>query len=156
MKTINKRDSLRYPLSRILFPILLILVATQACNNPSGEIKTLQEDAAYLANLQCQAKVLQKERFALAQEKIRLEDSLLKFRNDPQVYSGLQERLVQFEPRAEDVWRRTKKMADSIQSVMDGYWEGTYSDTADRRMLDTALMEAFQMTCPDTLSIEEQ
>lgn len=146
---------MRYPLSRILLSVFFMLVASQACNNPEGEIETLQEDAALLANLQCQAKVLQQERFALAQEKIRLEDSLLMFQNDPQVYPALQERLVQFEPRAEDVWRRTKKMADSIQSVMDGYWESTYSDTADRRLLDTALMEAFQKTCPDTISTHD-
>lgn len=123
----------------------------QGCDNPSGKIESLQKDAEFLANLQCQAKVLQKERFALAQEKIRLEDSLLMFQTDPEIYPILQTRLEQFEPRAEDVWRRTKKMADSIQSVMDGYWEGTYSDTADRRLLDTALMEAFQRTCPDSI-----
>lgn len=138
-------------MSKIYLSILLILSVLQGCDNASGEIGSLEQDAEFLANLQCQAKVLQKERFALAQEKIRLEDSLLMFQNDPQVYPGLQARLEQFEPRADDVWRRTKKMADSIQSVMDGYWEGTYSDTADRRLLDTALMEAFQMICPDTI-----
>lgn len=138
-------------MSKIYLSIFLILLVLQGCDNASGEIGSLQKDAEFLANLQCQAKVLQKERFALAQEKIRLEDSLLMFQNDSQVYPDLQARLEQFEPRAEDVWRRTKKMADSIQSVMDGYWEGTYSDTADRRLLDTALMEAFQMICPDTI-----
>ena len=142
---------MKYSLSQLFIPVLFVLLVSQACNNPNGKIETLQEDAEFLANLQCQAKVLQKERFALAQKKIRLEDSLLMFQNDPQVYPGLQARLKQFEPQAEDVWRRTKKMADSIQSVMDGYWEGTYSDTADRRLLDTSLMEAFQMICPDTI-----
>lgn len=142
---------MRYILLKSLLPVLLILLASQACNNPSGEIETLEEDAAYLANLQCQAKALQKERFALAQEKNTLEDSILRFQNDPNVYPGLQERLEQFEPRAEDMWQRTKKMADSIQSVMDGYWKGTYKDTADRRLLDAALMESFQEICPDTL-----
>jgi hypothetical protein len=119
-----------------------------SCNSHKITDETLRADGAYLATLQCEAKKLQEERFKLAQDIRQLEDSVM-YSLDSIAKPGFQAKLDQLVASKEDMHSRTKAMADSITYVLNGFYEGTYKDTADRRLLDVALTSAYENTCKE-------
>lgn len=131
------------------FYLLLALVALlAACNSHSISEETLKADGEYLATLQCEAKKLQEERFLLAQNIREWEDSV-RFSLDSTEKMAHQVVLDKLNGKREDMHQRTKAMADSITKVLKGFYEGTYKDTADRRLLDAALTTAFEANCKE-------
>lgn len=126
-----------------LWAILACLVA--ACGQQVTNEQVLA-DAAMLANLQCEAKKLQDERFQLATDIRLLEDSLY-MEPDTARAAIYRTKLDKLSSGKEDIALRTKLMADSITHVLDGLYKGIYKDTAGRRLLDVALTAQFEKTC---------
>ncbi len=128
--------------------LLMALAAIMvSCNNHKISEETLKTDGAYLATLQCEAKKLQKERFQLAQDIRQLEDSV-KYSTDSVALPSYKTKLDELVGSKEDMHLRTKTMADSITNVLNGFYEGTYKDTADRKLLDASLTAAYEANCP--------
>ncbi len=121
-----------------------LFFASCAGNKLSEE--TLKADAQHLATLQCEAKKLQEERFQLANDIRMLEDSIM-IAPDSISKQGYIEKLAVLTPNKEDVGLRTKTMADSISRTITALQEGTYKDTADRKLLDAALLSEFERLC---------
>jgi len=131
---------------RLFVFLLAVASALFSCNDHKIADETLKADGLYLANLQCEAKKLQEERFKLAQDIRELEDSVM-YSPDSLAKPGYQAKLEQLVASKDDVHQRTKTMADSITHVLNGFYEGTYKDTANRRLLDVALAAAFESNC---------
>jgi hypothetical protein len=130
-----------------LFVLLLAFAGLlSSCNGHKITDETLKVDGTYLATLQCEAKKLQEERFKLAQDIRELEDSVM-YSLDSLAKPSFQAKLDQLVASKEDMHSRTKAMADSITHVLNGFYEGTYKNTADRRLLDVALSAAYQSKC---------
>lgn len=128
----------------LLLALLLSLLVS--CNNNEISEETLQADADMLANLQCDAKKLQEERFQLANNIRFLEDSVMATQ-DSMLLIGYKAKLADLAPQKESVLERTKIMADSISKTMMKLQQGTYKDTADRKLLDVALNKKFEQIC---------
>jgi hypothetical protein len=125
----------------VAMPALLV-----SCNSKISD-ETLKSDGTYLATLQCEAKKIQEERFQLAQDIRQLEDSV-QYSTDSVALPGYKAKLDELVGSKDDMHLRTKTMADSITKVLNSFYEGTYKDTADRKLLDVALKTAFEVTCP--------
>lgn len=133
---------------RLFVFLLAITGVLSSCNSHKITDETLKADGTYLATLQCEAKKLQEERFKLAQDIRELEDSVM-YSLDSLAKPGFQAKLDQLVASKQDMHVRTKAMADSITHVLNGFYEGTYKDTADRRLLDVALTSAYENTCKE-------
>ena len=133
---------------RLLVFLLALIGIISSCNGHKITDETLKADGAYLATLQCEAKKLQEERFKLAQDIRELEDSVM-YSLDSLAKPGFQAKLDQLVASKEDMHMRTKAMADSITHVLNGFYKGTYKDTADSKLLDVALTSAYENTCKE-------
>lgn len=129
-----------------LYLLLLLVALLAACNTHSINEETVKADGEYLAALQCEAKKLQEERFLLAQNIREWEDSV-RYSQDSVAKMAHQATLDELNGKREDMHLRTKAMADSITHVLNAFYEGTYKDTADRKLLDAALTKAFETQC---------
>ncbi len=118
-------------------------------NNTNSATKNLEADGKILAELQCQAKRLQNERYALADAIRFLEDSVKMSAHEPTHHAIYQSRLDSLNGTTDDMWRRTKAMADSITHTLERLHETAYHSKEDRKMLDEAMTTAFQQYCPD-------
>lgn len=131
---------------KLLNGLLALVLLLSACGAPKLSEETLQADAAMLANLQCEAKKLQDERFQLATDIRMLEDSILNA-TDSTLIPAYQAKLDALTGTKEDMALRTKTMADSITHVLEQLHQGTYKDTADRKLLDVALSGQYEQLC---------
>lgn len=126
--------------------LAVVLALMVSCASNGINETTLQTDAELLAQLQCEAKKLQEERFQLATDIRLLEDS---------IRTGTNEALIQIQQikldaliaGKEDMWLRTKAMADSVTLTLNNLHQGAYKDTADRKLLDVAMMSQFERIC---------
>jgi hypothetical protein len=109
--------------------------------------KNFEADGKMLAELQCQAKRLQDERFALANAIRFLEDSVALSAANPGLRTAYQSRLDSLNGTTEDVWRRTKVMADSIMNTLQRLHGSAYQSKTDRKLLDEAMDAAYQAYC---------
>lgn len=130
---------------KLLNGLLALVLLLSACGAPKLSEETLQADAAMLANLQCEAKKLQDERFKLATDIRMLEDSIMTAASS--LIPAYQAKLDALAGKKEDMALRTKTMADSITHVLEQLHQGTYKDTADRRLLDVALSGQYEQLC---------
>jgi len=128
------------------FPLVVLVALLVASCASNGSESTLQTDAAHLAQLQCEAKKLQEERFQLATDIRLLEDSI-RTGQDSLLIQAQQAKLDKLVAGKEDMWLRTKAMADSVTLTLSNFHEGTYKDTADRKLLDVAMMSEFERIC---------
>ncbi len=127
--------------------MVAVVALLTSCSSQSISEETLKADGERLAALQCEARKLQEERFLLAQNVRQWEDSV-RFSQDSTTKTAHQQVLDELNGKREGMHLRTKTMADSITKVLDGFYEGTYKDTADRKLLDAALTAAFEANCP--------
>lgn len=131
---------------KFAYLLLATIALLSSCSNHKLTEETINADGVKLANLQCDAKKLQEERFKLAEDIRHIEDSVMYSADSINIpaYKAKLEKLI---ASKEDMHLRTKTMADSISNVLKGYYEGAYKDTADRRLLDVALTSAFESNC---------
>lgn len=122
---------------------LLFLLACGA--GPSQE--QVEADGRMLAELQCEARGLQRERFKLADDIRFLEDSLVQFPSPADTLR--RQRLDALKGRTEDMWLRTKRMAEIISDTLAHLHRTRYQQPEERQRLDEALQKAFAALCPD-------
>lgn len=126
--------------------LLFVAALAVACNSNHIAEETINADAERLAKLQCEAKKLQEERFQLATDIRMLEDSIMNG-TDTILKASQQAKLDELNGEKEDMWLRTKAMAESISQLLEAYHQTTYIDTADRKLLDAALLAKFDEVC---------
>lgn len=134
-------------LGKVAFFILLVLTSCQSV--PSSQ--DVEKDAQALAALYCRAQDLREERFKLADDIRFLEDSIATFPDAPETTTRKQT-LIDLQGTTDDMWLRTKKLADSIDNLLSDFYKEKYPEKEDRSRLDEALMQVINSECPPTSS----
>ena len=126
--------------------LLLLVLFVFACG-PDFSEEQLQKDGMTLAELQCAAKKLKDERFKLADDIRFLQDSLIILKADTMRAAACRTRLDSLQGTTEEMWRRTKIMADSVNHTLERLQKETYHSKAARKQLDAAQEKAFGEIC---------
>jgi len=142
-------DKSMFPKCICIGCILAMLVGCSLHNQ--SELDTLQKDAEALAQMQCAARQLQKERVQLAQKLMNVQEQQQTYANIPSKLAELQSELDSINTKAETLQAQTKVVADSIRNFMNSLWKTTYKDTTARRALDRATEIHFETACVQRL-----
>jgi hypothetical protein len=116
-----------------------------ACGSGASQ-EQVEADGRMLAELQCEAQGIQHERFKLADDIRFLEDSLIHFPSPADTLR--KQRLEALKGRTEDMWLRTKGMAEIISDTLAHLHRTRYQQPEERQRLDEALQKAFAQICP--------
>lgn len=127
--------------------LLAFLIFGCSEKKPGITEEQIQKDGRTLAELQCAAKKLKDERFKLADDIRFLEDSIQLVRKDRAKMARYRFRLDSLKNTTEDMWRRTKIMADSVNHTLERLHKETYLDLEIRKQLDAAQEKAFGEIC---------
>ncbi|MDX2000866.1 MAG: hypothetical protein SFW35_00410 [Chitinophagales bacterium] len=128
--------------------VILVLVATLLICSCQKKQHNMQGDAEYLAKLQCSAKAIQNERFQLADDIRFAEDSSIMFRNDSVKAAYYIAKRDSFSAQLPILLNRTKALADTVEMVVDSFYNHLYTDSLQKRQLDSLLKAAYEKDCP--------
>ncbi len=127
---------------------MVICMIMLSCQGDKKPYDVPAEAVEHLADLQCQARALKRERIALADTIRFREDRLLSGQVSEDEKDFLEQYMIEVEADKDDMYQRTKTMADSIKSLQMELWQTYFPDPDDRTILDSLIHHAFIRQCP--------
>ena len=124
----------------LLFSFLLLMQC-------KGKLERLDLDADQLAMMQCSAKAMREEAFALNEQMMAVADSMAKKLDPSRLKEGVK-LSADWEAKKELMIHRRAVQAQLITTFLDSLHHTSYKDVESRKRLDKALEEAFKKRCP--------
>lgn len=139
-------------------PILLFLFITSllGCSDLLHPDPEISKDIDHIADLQCQARALKQERIALADTMRYREEGLISEETSVSTKDSLRQLLDNMTEEKEDIYQRTKTMADSIQALQRHLWKHHFPEPKDRFVLDSLIHTSFIKNCPLAEEFEKE